>query len=281
VVFRVPQPRPQVQRPREGEPEITRRFEDSAAVVTMAIKTRKLDTLTRLGTGTTITMRVSANNNNSNSTTPIFPVFDDWTVMSDGAVAVIRGREYRVDFFDGDGARTAGPRLQYPWKQLDEAEKTHIVDSINTQRRKQFDEMIDDMRKQAENPNQKIGPGGEKIIIVDGMPIRTYGGERMPPPTPPASVQATDIPDYLPATERGVANYRADAHNRLWIRPKPAAGAPRGGGPVYEIVDRAGTLIDRVQLPAGRTLVGFGPGGVVYLTTRDGNATKIERRTFK
>jgi hypothetical protein len=201
--------------------------------------------------------------------------------MTDGAVAVLRGREYRIDFFDPEGARTAGSRLQYPWKQLDDAEKTHIVDSINTQRRKQFDEMIDDMRKQAENPNQKIGPGGEKIIIVDGMPIRTYGGERMPMPTPPASVQATDVPDYLPATERGVANYRADADNRLWIRPKPAAGAPRGGGPVYEIVDRTGTLIDRVQLPAGRTLAGFGPGGVVYLTTRDGNATKIERRAFK
>jgi len=281
VVFRVPQPRPQVQRPREGEPEITRRFEDSAVVVTMAIKSRKLDSLTRLGTGSTVTMRLSANNNNTNTTTPIFPVFDDWTVMSDGAVAVLRGREYRIDFFDGDAGRTAGPRLQYPWKQLDDAEKTHLVDSINTQRRKQFDEMIDDMRKQAENPNQKIGPGGEKIIIVDGMPIRTYGGERMPPPTPPASVQTTDIPDYLPATERGVANYRADADNRLWIRPKPAAGAPRGGGAVYEIVDRTGTLIDRVQLPTGRTLAGFGPGGVVYLTTRDGNTTKIERRAFK
>src|SRR5207248_1451274 len=126
-------------------------------------------------------------------------------------------------------------------------------------------DMIEDMRKQAANPAQPIGPGGEKIIIVDGMPIRTYGGERMPPLTPPTPVQTTEMPDYLPAVERNVGSFRADADNRLWIRPKPLAGAPRGGGPVYDVVDRTGALIDRVQLPAGRTLAGFGLGGVVYV----------------
>jgi len=110
------------------------------------------------------------------------------------------------------------------------------------------------------------------------MPIRTYGGERMPPPTPPASVVSTDLPDYLPAVERGTGSYRADADNRLWIRPKPAAGAPRTGGPVYDVVDRTGALVDRVQLPVGRTLVGFGRGGAVYLMWRDAGTAKIERR---
>jgi hypothetical protein len=283
IVFRIPMPRPQIQRPREGEPEINRKMDDSAVVVTMSVRRRTVDTLTRVATGSILTMRLSANSTNTNTQTPIFPVFDDWTVMTDGAIAVLRGREYRVDFYEGDGAstRTPGPRLAYPWKQLDDADKTRIVDSINTQRRKQFDEMIEDMRKQATNPEQKVGPGGEKIIIVDNMPIRTFGGERMPPPTPPQPVLATDIPDYLPAVERGTGSYRADADNRLWIRPKPPLGAPRSGGTIYEIVDRSGTLVDRVQLPVGRTLVGFGPGGVVYLTTRDGNTTRIERHSFR
>ena len=280
IVYRIPMPRPQIQRPREGEPEITRKFEDSALVVAMNVKRRSLDTLARLGTGSMITMRLSANNNNTNTQTPIFPVFDDWTVLSDGTIAVLRGREYRLDFYDGEAERTAAPRLFYPWKQMDDAEKTRIVDSINTQRRKQFDEMLDDMRKRATNPEQPAGPGGEKIIIVDGMPIRTYNGERMPPPTPPAPVLSTDMPDYMPAVERGVGSYRADADNRVWIRPKPPAGAPRGGV-VYEIVDRSGVLVDRVQIPVGRTLVGFGPGGAVYLTWRDAGATKIERRSAR
>jgi hypothetical protein len=281
IVYRLPMPRPQIQRPQYGEPEITKKYDDSALVMTMNIKRRTVDTLVKIATGSTVTIKMSANNTNSNTTTPIFPIFDDWTVTNDGAVAVLRGREYRIDFYDSAGVKTPGPRIPYAWKQVDDEERTRLTDSINTQRKKQFDDMIEDMRKQAMNPDQKIGPGGEKIILVDGMPIRTYGGERMPPPTPPQQVLATDIPDYLPAVERSTGGFRADADNRLWIRPKPLAGTPKNGGSVYDVTDRTGALIDRVQLPAGRTLVGFGPGGIVYVTTRDGGATKLEKRVFK
>jgi hypothetical protein len=91
----------------------------------------------------------------------------------------------------------------------------------------------------------------------------------------------TEMPDYLPAVERNIGSFRADADNRLWIRPKPLAGTSRSGGPAYDVVDRTGALIDRVQLPAGRTLVGFAPGGIVYVTSRDGGATRIEKLRFK
>ena len=281
IAYRLPMPRPTVQRPQYGEPEISKKYDDSALVMTMNVKRRTVDTLVKIATGSIVTIKMSANNTNSNSTTPIFPIFDDWTVTNDGAVAVLRGREYRIDFFDSAGVKTPGPRLPYAWKQVDDEERARLVDSINAQRKKQFDDMIEDMRKQAMNPDQKIGPGGEKIIIVDGMPIRTYSGERMPPPTPPPQVQPTELPDYLPAVERSTGGFRADADNRLWIRPKPLAGTPKNGGAVYDITDRTGALIDRIQLPAGRTLVGFGPGGIVYVTTRDGGATKLEKRLFK
>ena len=281
IVYRLPMPRPALQRPQYGEPEITKKYDDSALVLTMNMKRRTVDTLVKLATGSIVTIKMSANNTNSNTTTPIFPIFDDWAVTNDGAVAVLRGREYRIDFYDSGGVKTPGPRLPYAWKQVDDDERTRLVDSINGQRKKQFDDMIEDMRKRATDPEQKIGPGGEKIILVYGMPIRTYGGERMPPPTPPQQVQPTEMPDYLPAVERSTGGFRADADNRLWIRPKPLAGTPKNGGSVYDITDRTGSLIDRVQLPAGRTLVGFGPGGIVYVTTRDGGATKLEKRLFK
>jgi hypothetical protein len=45
------------------------------------------------------------------------------------------------------------------------------------------------------------------------------------------------------------------------------------GGPIYDVIDRAGLLIDRVQVPPGRQVIGFGKGGVVYLAARaDGHA---------
>ena len=94
-------------------------------------------------------------------------------------------------------------------------------------------------------------------------------------------MQPSEMPDYLPAVERSTGSFRADADNRLWIRPKPLATMPKGGGTIYDVTDRTGALIDRVQLPAGRTLIGFGPGGIVYVTMRDAGATRIEKRLFK
>ena len=281
IVYRLPMQRLQLQRPKQGEPEVTMTYDDSALVMAMDVKRRALDTIVRVATGSSVTMKLSANSSSTNTHTAIFPIFDDWTVTSDGVVAVLRGREYRVDFYSGDGRKTAGPRLQYPWKRVDDEERQRLVDSVNTQRRKQFDDMIEDLRKRALDTAQRTGPGGERIILVDGMPIRTFSGERLPPPTPPAMVQPSEIPDYLPAVERNSAGFRADADNRLWIRPKPPAGAPRGGGVIYDVVDRSGTLAGRVQLPAGRTLAGFGPGGIVYVTTRDAGATRIEKYRFR
>src|SRR5262249_4690261 len=80
-------PRPQIDRPKYGEPEVNRVVEDSALVMAMNVKKRSLDTLVRIATGSTVTMRQSYNSTNSQTRTPLFPVFDDWTVMTDGAVA--------------------------------------------------------------------------------------------------------------------------------------------------------------------------------------------------
>ena len=64
---------------------------------------------------------------------------------------------------------------------------------------------------------------------------------------------------------------KADADNNLWIQ---RSYSPLGGGPppTYDIVNRQGRLIDRIQLPPSLTLIGFGPG-VVYLTSREGLGT--------
>lgn len=281
ILYRLPMPRPQLQRPKEGEMDVTLTYDDSALVMAMDVRRRTLDTVAKVATGSSVSMKLTATSSNTNTHTALFPIFDEWAVMTDGATAVLRGREYRIDFYGADGARTLGPRLMYPWKRVDDGERQRLVDSINAQRKGQFDEMIEDLKKRAIDTTQRTGPGGERIILVDGMPIRTYNGERMPPPTPPATVQPTEIPDYLPAVERNSAGFRADADNRLWIRPKPPAGTSRSGGMIYEVVDRSGALVDRVQLPPGRTLAGFGPGGIVYLTMRDAGATRIEKHRFK
>ena len=53
------------------------------------------------------------------------------------------------------------------------------------------------------------------------------------------------------------------------------------GGPVYDVINRKGELVDRVQIPVGRTIIGFGPTGSVYLINRDGTTVSLERATVK
>jgi hypothetical protein len=67
---------------------------------------------------------------------------------------------------------------------------------------------------------------------------------------------------------------RADDDGKLWVRimsPEPAAG------PEYDVIDRTGKLIDCVVLPAGTTIIGFAPGGIVYLGVRDASGVRVVR----
>jgi hypothetical protein len=52
---------------------------------------------------------------------------------------------------------------------------------------------------------------------------------------------------------------------------------------VYDVINSKGELIERVQVPKDRTIVGFGADGVVYLLARDaaGTTTKLERARVK
>ncbi len=86
--------------------------------------------------------------------------------------------------------------------------------------------------------------------------------------TTPTMVKATlaDVPDYRPAVRAGMRR-----------APTPRAGwnpttAVADGRPVYDVVNGGGELTDRVQLPAFRTVAGFGPG-VIYMAVQDSSGT--------
>jgi sugar lactone lactonase YvrE len=83
-------------------------------------------------------------------------------------------------------------------------------------------------------------------------------------------VSPTELPDYRPAFGPGAT--RVDADGNLWIRTSQNVDAR----PVYNVVNREGALVDRVQLPKNRVLAGFGAGGTVYLAVRDGTTAHLE-----
>mgnify|MGYP001546967303 CR=1 FL=1 len=108
-----------------------------------------------------------------------------------------------------------------------------------------------------------------------GAPATRSGGTSIELP-PVEFVPLSEMPDYMPAFSAGAV--RADADGNLWIRTSTVFK----GLHVYDVVNSGGQLIDRVQLPAGRTIAGFGKDGVVYLAVRDGaTGVRLERARIR
>jgi hypothetical protein len=102
-----------------------------------------------------------------------------------------------------------------------------------------------------------------------GPKIASMGGGMQP-----SFVSASELPDYRPAFSQGAA--RADEDGNVWVRTS-ATRAGAIGGLIYDVINSQGALVDRVQIPAGRTIVGFAKGGVVYMVARDKTGAWIER----
>jgi hypothetical protein len=121
------------------------------------------------------------------------------------------------------------------------------------------------------------GPPGapEGIPSCIPGPVIVTGGNAPPMPRIRESgvMGASDLPDYRPPFTSGAV--RADADGNLWIRTVQPRPVP--GGPIYDVVSRQGELVDRLQLPPGYQLVGFGRGKVVYVSMRDAQGVHLAR----
>ena len=116
-----------------------------------------------------------------------------------------------------------------------------------------------------DGPGAGGGPGGDRQIVMGGPPP----GGALPALN---FVSPSDLPDYKPVF--GPNSVRADADGRLWIRTIPTTPT---AGTVYDVIDRSGKLVDRVMVPNGSVIVGFGAGGVVYLGMRDAGGIHVQR----
>jgi hypothetical protein len=286
---------------------------DSVPILRADFDTRKADTVTWVKVPRTEFSMSQTESGGMRMTAKLNPLpqADDWALLSDGTVAVVRVLDYHVDYYAPDGTHTAGPRLPFDWKRITDDDKTKLIDSLKT------------VAKEATERVQQMMAGG-------GPGGRGFNANFEP-------VEPERLPDYYPPIRAGTT--LADRDGNLWILPSTsslaaqlaqqfaagmggmggrggfggppgaaagarrapgdsarAAGGPLGGGPpgglgammggmmtammgpfVYDVVNRKGELVERVQLPPGRQLAGFGPNGVIYLTAREGRDLFLER----
>lgn len=259
---------------------------DSSAIVRVDLATRKLDTAAFFKIPKT-TLKTEQTERGFTMTSEInpMPLVDDWAVLADGAIAIVRGQDYHVDFVDADGARTSSTKIPFDWQRLDDDAKVAVIDSAR--------KAMEAARAAAANaPPGTVpaaiggGDGGAPRMMIS---FGTGGGGAdggggmaqriMANGAPGASmaslsfINPSELPDYRPAFSSGAV--KGDADGNIWVRTSAVrAGA---AGPIYDVIDRRGELIDRVQLPAARQIVGFGKGGVVYMTVRDASGAWLER----
>ena len=266
---------------------------DSTAVVRIDLTTRKLDTVTFIRTPK-IKMDMNRDDNGGfRMTTQInpLPVVDDWAVLSDGSIAIVRGKDYHVDFVNAEGATTSAAKIPFEWQRLTDDDKVAFLDSLKAAR----------ARLGANAPTigfggagGGLGGGAPQMVIIGGP--GGGGGERggaggaggpgniriAGPGGAGGNVQlnfvpASELPDYKPPFFAG--SLRADTEGNLWIRTIPTKAIT--GGPVYDVINRKGELVDRVQIPENRTIVGFGPEGAVYLAARNDTTVYLEKAKLR
>ncbi len=282
---------------------------DSAPIVRVDLRTRKLDTLAMIKIPRVDVRVTQGTDGRPNITTTInpLPTTDDWALMSDGTVAVVRGHDFHVDWIAADGSVSSSPKILFEWQRLSDDDKAMIIDSARTaleRRRAEADRLTGGRGAMAAvlGGEAGAGSGGGGRGAGGGFGGAgggagggqrgggAGGGEQNPqrrgdgpggadgPRAPTINmVTPNELPDYRPPFGQQAA--LGDADGLLWVR----SSAPVGdGGPIYYVISRQNEVVDRIQLPQGRMIAGFGKGRVVYMAFRDteGN-NRVETARWK
>ncbi|HEY0997848.1 MAG TPA: hypothetical protein VGD77_17795, partial [Gemmatimonadaceae bacterium] len=141
-------------------------FPDSAAIVRVDIATRALDTVAFIRTPK-ITMNVQSDSlgrvRMSSVLNPL-PVVDEWAMLADGSVAIVRGRDYHVDFIRPDGTRQSAPKVPFEWQRLTDEDKVAFIDSVKVARER----MMAQAEASGATRQVVVGPGGAPPAMGGG-----------------------------------------------------------------------------------------------------------------
>ncbi|MEO7998072.1 MAG: hypothetical protein ABI852_11540 [Gemmatimonadaceae bacterium] len=290
IVYRgvIPQKRkPPTTNGQPGQPALILQTPDSAPVIRASFETRTIDTVARIKiqNGSTLSMQRDANGKLTSKmiVDPTTNV-DEWALLSDGTIAIVRGHDYHIDLIAPNGKSISSPKLSFDWKRLTDENKQALIDSARAAQEK-----IDaDNKTAALVKGEKLGADGRVMVNVKaGSMIAIATDQSSGPdgiPQPPVQqmmapelvfVPLSAMADYYPPIRPGAA--KADLDGNLWVLPTTSAQS-KHGELVYDVINNKGELFQRVRMPEGRSVAGFGRDGVLYLMFKDGAAGwRLER----
>ena len=148
----------------------------------------------------------------------------DWVVTPNGQIVIVHPSPYRVDIIDQRGVRKIGMPIAFDRVRVSEEHKAEWLSD-------RLAEMTRSMSRMT-------------VATRNGLPPRRYPVPVDPPPK--------RWPAYLPPFLQSAVSAAPDG--RVWVRRTTVAGAP----PTYDVFDALGKLAERVVMPRGARVVGFG-----------------------
>jgi hypothetical protein len=216
---------------------------ESLAILRLDRKTNKSDTVAwiRAPKNNVQTSGSSGQMSFRVGTAAPFTPRDDWFVLPDGRVGVIRSPEYRVDWAD---SRTPGTPIPYDRIKVTEGHKQAWRDSRKNQ-------MAISVTMNNGRRSVTSGPGAANV------------------PEP------SEWPDILPPflAETGEAVFTAP-NGQVWVsRAREASDRT----PNYDVLDATGKVAFRVELPERTRVIGFGTGTVYTIRTDEDDLQYLQR----
>lgn len=256
---------------------------DSAPIVRADFDTRSVDTIGYVRLSKPARREITPNASGSGPpssekvfVTPISTV-DDWTMLPDGTIAIVRGQDYHIDWISPSGVTTSSPKMSFDWRKITDEEKQRLSDSTI----QAWQKLLDDAKASSASRPQRPSPnGGFSFTSVMQMDPATGSMVSMTTNAMPLTFPFDQWPSYVPPV-RGNTTL-SDPDGNVWILPVTSSKSAKGGI-VYDVVNRKGEIFERVEMPAERSVAGFGKNGVVYLMSRDSSAvwhlekTRVQR----
>lgn len=169
---------------------------------------------------------------------------------------------------DGNAKNKRATSIPYTKRKLSDRDKQLIIDSATVNEianRDPNDPRLETLAAMLALQNiprdsiQRVARRGNGRFIASGSVER--------PELPlPEYIALKDMPDYRPAFQSSALKTDLDA--RLWILSAHDNDATSNEA-IYDVVNNLADYVQRVRIPAGRTIAGFGQGGVIYLKFRD------------
>jgi len=176
---------------------------------------------------------------------PPFNGADQMAVAPDGRIAIAHHDPYSVDFVSETGQRVRGQPIRYDRQRISEGHKAEWRERQKTATGLTMTN--DNGRRSA-----TMGPAGQT------EDPEVWGGEYMPPFLPLSNTLMFSNEGYL------------------WIQRTGPAGQP----PTFDVIDRAGNLVQKVVLPKRSRLVGFGNGTVYTARLDEDDLQYLQKHRF-